>query len=56
MLDDVMSELDPRRRQQLIERIDRVQTIVTCTDLSDLAGAPKGAVYRVEAGSLFREV
>ena len=52
MLDDVMSELDPQRRRQLIERIDRVQTFVTCTDLSDLAGARQGAVYHVENGTL----
>ncbi len=52
MLDDVMSELDPGRRRQLIERIDRVQTFVTCTDLSDLAGARQGMVYRVENGVL----
>lgn len=52
MLDDVMSELDPGRRRQLIERIDRVQTFVTCTDLSDLAGARQGVVYRVENGTL----
>ena len=52
MLDDVMSELDPGRRRQLIERIDRVQTFVTCTDISDLAGARQGAVYRVHNGSL----
>ena len=55
MLDDVMSELDPGRRRQLIERIDRVQTFVTCTDLSDLAGARQGAVYRVESGKLERQ-
>ena len=52
MLDDVMSELDPGRRRQLLERIDRVQTFVTCTDLSDLAGAKQGAVYHVENGVL----
>lgn len=52
MLDDVMSELDPGRRRQLIERIDRVQTFVTCTDLSDLAGARQDAVYQVQAGTL----
>ena len=52
MLDDVMSELDPSRRRQLIERIDQVQTFVTCTDLSDLAGAKQGAVYYVANGSL----
>lgn len=54
MLDDVMSELDPGRRRQLIERIDRVQTFVTCTDLSDLAGARQDTVYRVEDGTLIR--
>lgn len=54
MLDDVMSELDPGRRRQLIERIDRVQTFVTRTDVSDLAGARQGAVYRVENGTLAR--
>ena len=52
MLDDVMSELDPGRRRQLIERIDRVQTFVTCTDVSDLAGAKSSAIYRVENGRL----
>lgn len=52
MLDDVMSELDPGRRRQLIERIDRVQTFVTCTDLSDLAGARQDAVYHVIDGTL----
>lgn len=55
MLDDVMSELDPGRRRQLIERIDQVQTFVTCTDLSDLAGAKQGAVYHVDNGVLTRE-
>ncbi|MBQ7785589.1 MAG: DNA replication/repair protein RecF [Clostridia bacterium] len=54
MLDDVMSELDPGRRRQLIERIDRVQTFVTCTDVSDLAGARQGVLYRVENGRLTR--
>ena len=52
MLDDVMSELDPSRRRQLLERIDRVQTFVTCTDLSDLGGARHSAVYHVENGRL----
>jgi len=52
MLDDVMSELDPSRRRQLLERIDRVQTLVTCTDLSDLGGAKHSAVYHVENGRL----
>ncbi|MDO5376773.1 MAG: DNA replication/repair protein RecF [Clostridia bacterium] len=52
MLDDVMSELDPGRRRELLERIDRVQTFVTCTDISDLAGAKQEAVYHVDNGTL----
>jgi DNA replication and repair protein RecF len=54
MLDDVMSELDPRRREMLVERLCGVQTLVTCTDRSDLAGAQAGAVYRVQAGEMTR--
>ena len=52
MLDDVMSELDPERRRQLCARIDTMQTFVTCTDLSDLAGAADGRRYAVHAGGL----
>ena len=47
MLDDVMSELDPSRRRQLVAHLDGVQTLVTCTDISDLAGARPERVYRV---------
>ncbi|MDR3051151.1 MAG: DNA replication/repair protein RecF [Oscillospiraceae bacterium] len=52
LLDDVMSELDPFRRRQLLERIADAQTLITCTDESDLAGASIGAVYRVREGTL----
>ena len=48
MLDDVMSELDPARRRQLVKYLDGVQTIITCTDPDDLAGAEIGAMFRVE--------
>ncbi len=47
LLDDVMSELDPRRRALLLERIEGVQTFVTCTDRSDLSGAKAQAVVEV---------
>lgn len=52
MLDDVMSELDPSRRRQLIARLDGIQTIVTCTDADDLAGAEIGAAWRVQWAEL----
>lgn len=52
MLDDVMSELDPGRRRQLIARLRGVQTFITCTDAEDLAGAQIGQAWRVEGGAL----
>lgn len=48
LLDDVMSELDPRRRALLLDRIEGVQTFVTCTDRSDLSGAKAQAVIEVK--------
>ena len=52
MLDDVMSELDPSRRRQLLTHIKGIQTLVTCTDPDDLAGAETGAVWRVADAKL----
>ena len=52
MLDDVMSELDPSRRRQLINRLDGIQTFVTCTDMSDLAGIQPGASWNVHGAEL----
>lgn len=54
LLDDVMSELDPTRRRTLLECIEGVQTLVTCTDMSDLAGAHIELALRVRAGSVER--
>ena len=52
MLDDVMSELDPGRRRRLLGHLPGVQTIVTCTDEEDLAGAEIGLKIQVQAGTL----
>ncbi|MBQ6373159.1 MAG: DNA replication/repair protein RecF [Clostridia bacterium] len=52
MLDDVMSELDPSRRRQLVGRLHGVQTFITCTDENDLAGAEVGRAWRVSGGEL----
>lgn len=35
LLDDVMSELDSNRRDALLESIDDIQTIITCTGYDD---------------------
>jgi DNA replication and repair protein RecF len=49
LLDDVMSELDEKRQDFLLNSIEDCQTILTCTQLP-----PKvyGDVYRVSAGSM----
>lgn len=52
LLDDVLSELDGGRRTRLLERIAGVQTLLTCTDLSDLSGAKPAAVLRVHNGEI----
>lgn len=54
MLDDVMSELDPARRRQLVKFLSGVQTLITCTDPEDLAGAEIGAMFRVENAEVTR--
>ncbi|SEQ15829.1 DNA replication and repair protein RecF [Lachnospiraceae bacterium RM5] len=36
LLDDVMSELDSKRQNNLLESINDIQTIITCTGIDDL--------------------
>ncbi|MBQ8094699.1 MAG: DNA replication/repair protein RecF [Clostridia bacterium] len=52
LLDDVMSELDMNRRRALGERINQIQTFVTCTDISDLGETERGMLYQVDKGTL----
>lgn len=56
LLDDVASELDPHRRNFLLQTVeDGIQTFVSCTDLEDLmarAWPPEHRLYRVTAGSV----
>ena len=52
LLDDVMSELDPARRRLLLECIAGAQTIVTCTNSADLAGAQAERIMQVRAGTI----
>lgn len=52
LLDDVMSELDVERRKMLLTRISGVQTLITCTHLSDLGGATADKICHVKNGIL----
>ena len=55
LLDDVLSELDAGRRTRLLERISGIQTLLTCTDLSDLTGAKPDTVLHVRLGEITLE-
>lgn len=52
LLDDVMSELDVHRRNMLFKSVGDIQTVITCTDLSDLGGAAYEMAYQVKNGVL----
>lgn len=60
LLDDVMSELDSNRQNQLIESLDGIQTIVTCTGLDEFIEnrVNVNKIYRIINGTykLYEEV
>lgn len=54
LLDDVLSELDAGRRNMLLESINDIQTIITCTGLDDFINErfTINKVYKVSKGSV----
>jgi DNA replication and repair protein RecF len=52
LLDDVLSELDAKRRTRLILRIRRAQTLMTCTDLKELRGPAVDCALSVSQGNI----
>lgn len=54
LLDDVMSELDRKRREYLIENIKNIQTFITCTDKNDfIKDIDNGSCFiRIENGAV----
>lgn len=55
LLDDVLSELDMGRRSRLIMHLQRVQTLITCTDLADVERVRAACVLRVKDGQISQE-
>jgi DNA replication and repair protein RecF len=58
LLDDVMSELDSKRRDALLTSIADIQTIITCTGYDDFIKERISIdrIYRVTAGNLREEM
>ena len=54
LLDDVMSELDNKRQEQLIENIGGIQTFITCTTAENIFKIKKAAEYVVDGGKIER--
>ena len=52
LLDDVLSELDMSRRARLLARLNRVQTLLTTTELNDLGDVNPACVLRVAPGKI----
>ena len=53
LLDDVLSELDDRRKEYLIESIENVQTFITCTDRRFFkSNSRNAAFFYVESGNI----
>lgn len=54
LLDDVMSELDSNRKKYLLDSIDGIQTIVTCTGYDDFIKSRLNInqIYKVTAGTI----
>ena len=53
LLDDFMSELDKKRRNHFLEKIDNTQVIITCTDKIYIENN-KILIYNVKDGKVFR--
>ena len=57
LLDDVLSELDGNRQEHLLDGINHIQTVITCTGLEDLLSHKFkiDKVYRVVEGTVTSE-
>ena len=55
LLDDVLSELDPRRQEYVLNRIGSGQVFITCCEEDRLHSLLKGNVYRVKNGIVTRQ-
>ena len=50
LLDDVLSELDPKRQEYVLNRLGSGQVFITCCEEDRLHALLKGSVYRVSGG------
>ena len=58
LLDDVLSELDSSRQNQLLDAIQDIQTMITCTGLDDFVSHQFkiNKVFHVVAGHVYQPI
>ena len=54
LLDDVMSELDQKRQEYILNHIGGYQVLITCCDVQNTELLEKGAVFTVSDGRIAR--
>ena len=52
LLDDVLSELDEKRQEFVLNRIGGGQTLITCCEDTDISGRTGGKVFSVNGGKI----
>jgi DNA replication and repair protein RecF len=52
LLDDVLSELDARRQEFVLNRITSGQVFITCCEEEKLANLKEGAAFHIQNGAL----
>lgn len=52
LLDDVLSELDPKRQEFVLNRIGSGQVFITCCEEDRLSSLLKGAVFHIKNGAV----
>ena len=55
LLDDVLSELDPRRQEYVLNRLGSGQVFITCCEEDRLSSLVHGKVFRVAGGTAAEE-
>lgn len=55
LLDDVMSELDEKRQDYILNHVADMQVFITCCDKENIKKLKKGKVYKIEDGSVIEK-
>ena len=55
LLDDIMSELDIKRREFVTERIKNMQIFITCTEKEKFENFKKGKFFEISNGKIIKE-